>query len=1525
MPRRTLIAIATATVCALACSAVMFTAAARQGGTTRYVYDENGRLSAVILPSGEANIYEYDAAGNVVSVTRRAATVTTILGFNPQSAPAGAQVTIFGTAFSPDASANAVSFNGAAASVVSAAINELVAVVPAGATDGPITVAAPAGTATSTAHFRVARTPVITGFTPNVGAQGVSVNIAGRNFRSYLPENEVRFGGLRAELTASSETSLTALAPFGAKTSKVSVTTPVGETISDEYFFVPQHGYSPGDVEVTGTLAFGASKRVQIGTPQKIALLAFEGASGQRMRLRLSEVTLPSCTVSVFDRDGVTLLSVRPDENGMFTDERVLPRSETYTVRVVPDGNMTGGITLSLYDESGVGTIAPGGPPVNATVAPPARDTHVTFAAAEGLGVSLSLSNAVFATGTIYLYMPGGPLLTKLDFEGGAGFVDARQLPSAGTYTIFVEPRPAAAGDVTLTLHDVRDVVGSLALGGPQSSFTTSVPGQNLRLTFNAEAGEVPVLNFSGVTLGGDSLVSLYAPGGDEPLFTPAPVGPAGGDLQLGELPSAGTYRLQVNPQGPITGSMTLALAAQPDVTGTLAIDGPPLTVPVSVAGQRARVTFEAAAGQRVSLRLSEVTIPSSEVSILRPDGTPLIPAVQVGTEGRTLDAIAIPAAGVYTVKVDPSGRATGSVTLSLSAATGGITPGGGPVTVSVPSPGGSAQLTFRGVAARSVSVVMSDPTFDGPATLVIKNPDGTTLGREWGVSEYFIDAQTLPATGTYTVTVTADEGVSGGVTLMLYDATEMTGTLSPGSVANLSFVTPGQNARLTFAGTAGRPISVNVTGSAIPRASVTLVAPDGTLLGSDDAVTLCGEVECPGQAFIGPLTLPTTGAYVVTVDPMGHHTGSLSLGVHEVPPDLTGTIAPDGPAAQVAVNTPGQNARLTFEAEAGRRFYVKVNEFTFEWFSLAYLNPDGTRGREMSFGRNFVTQIFESDFLPAGGTQTLLIDPLRGTTGTVSLNLYGVPDDVTASITPGGPPASVATTAVAQNARVTFDGVAGQRVSVSVNNVTIPLAQVSLLRPDGAPLAGPSHLGGGLFIDAVTLPVAGRYTILIDPEREHTGGATVALNDAADVHGTIEVNGPAVTVNTASPGQRAILTFNAAAGRWLRAEIVSTTVPRPDSSENPVTVSLFAPDGSSLLSFGAGAADAPPLPAAGTYRLVVDPNGAGTGATTLRLSEVAPAGTISVDGPQVTVSTRNNRTSRLTFSGAAGQRVSMKARTAARVRASIYGPDSALVGQVTGGDLFSPDMMLEPVTLPGAGTYALAFTQIPSSDGFGSVEVTLHNVADVAGAINLDGPALPVNISTYGQNARLTFQGAAGQRLLLDFTDVTVDLSFVSVVSPDGSRLTDSLLFLTPPGMFVELPTLPQAGTYVIFIDPDSTNRGGMSVRLSTAPSDHSAPVTVNGPPAAFTAARGQNAEFAFDGAAGQQVTVNVGVSDSTDCVEVMLLAPDGEIVAAAYECAGGAIQLSAAALPAAGRYVVRIDPVRANAPTFNVGVTSP
>jgi YD repeat-containing protein len=137
------------TLCALA----PFPANAQQGGLTRYVYDANGRLHAVIAPSGEANIYEYDAVGNITTIRRNMATTLEVLDFSPREGVPGTQVTIVGTGFG--ASVNAVSFNGVPAQIVSTNAPQVVVTVPSGAMTGPISLTTPGGTATTSIPFTV--------------------------------------------------------------------------------------------------------------------------------------------------------------------------------------------------------------------------------------------------------------------------------------------------------------------------------------------------------------------------------------------------------------------------------------------------------------------------------------------------------------------------------------------------------------------------------------------------------------------------------------------------------------------------------------------------------------------------------------------------------------------------------------------------------------------------------------------------------------------------------------------------------------------------------------------------------------------------------------------------------------------------------------------------------------------------------------------------------------------------------------------------------------------------------------------------------------------------------------------------------------------------------------------------------------------------------------------------------------------------------------------------------------------------
>jgi len=162
---------------------VVLLAGSAAASTIQYVYDGLGRLVAAVDPSGQATIYSYDAAGNLLSVSNSASTQLSIVAFTPNHGQAGDSVTIIGSAFIPIPSQNTVSFNGTPAGVTSATATTMVVAVPASATSGPISVSNSNGTATSAGSFIIVAAPVITGVNPGVVGRGgaTRVEILGSN------------------------------------------------------------------------------------------------------------------------------------------------------------------------------------------------------------------------------------------------------------------------------------------------------------------------------------------------------------------------------------------------------------------------------------------------------------------------------------------------------------------------------------------------------------------------------------------------------------------------------------------------------------------------------------------------------------------------------------------------------------------------------------------------------------------------------------------------------------------------------------------------------------------------------------------------------------------------------------------------------------------------------------------------------------------------------------------------------------------------------------------------------------------------------------------------------------------------------------------------------------------------------------------------------------------------------------------------------------------------------------------------
>ena len=99
-----------------------------------------------------------------------------------------------------------------------------------------MTVKTPGGTLKSNHIFRV--TPVILSFTPTSGPVGTPVTITGTSFTGAT---KVTFGGVKATtFSVDTDMQVTAYVPTGAKTGKITITTPGGTAVSKDIFTVTQ-------------------------------------------------------------------------------------------------------------------------------------------------------------------------------------------------------------------------------------------------------------------------------------------------------------------------------------------------------------------------------------------------------------------------------------------------------------------------------------------------------------------------------------------------------------------------------------------------------------------------------------------------------------------------------------------------------------------------------------------------------------------------------------------------------------------------------------------------------------------------------------------------------------------------------------------------------------------------------------------------------------------------------------------------------------------------------------------------------------------------------------------------------------------------------------------------------------------------------------------------------------------------------------------------------------------------------------
>lgn len=632
-----------------------------QSAGVSYVYDELGRLVAVTDGNGETAIYAYDAVGNLLSITRRGLTDVSVFEWTPDSGWAGITVTIYGTGFSTTPSQNTVTFNGTTATVTASTATSITTSVPAGATTGPIAVTTPNGSATGATNFIVTAGtsgPAITGFTPSVGVAGTSLAITGTGFQPITANNRVTVGVGRAGLTSNTTTSIDAVVPITGS-GKVKVTTPLGSATSAADFYVPPAPYTAADVDFTSRLTFSQATTAAVSTANHVALAILDGTAGQRVSLKAQPG--PISGVNIYKPDGSLLLQGSTGIFAVLLEPGLLPTAGTYTVLVDPTGAGTGTMGLTVYDVppdvTGALTF---GSPQNVSIGTPGQNARYTFTGTPSQRISLNIGAGL--SGTTSILNPDDSVVVSSLFGPLATFIDVQTLAQNGAYAVVFNPSGPATGSATLTLYNVPpDVTGTLTFGSAQNA-AIGTPGQNARYTFSGSTGQRVSLNI-GAGLSGT--VTIRNP--DDSTLVSSLFGPLAKFIEPQALAQSGTYTVVLDPTGAATGSASLTAYDVPaDVSGSVTINGSAVPVSIGTPGQNASLTFSGTSGQQITVRLTGNTIGMTTVKLLKPDLTVLTSATSL-SGSFNLTQQTLPTTGTYTVVVDPSNAAVGSINVAVT------------------------------------------------------------------------------------------------------------------------------------------------------------------------------------------------------------------------------------------------------------------------------------------------------------------------------------------------------------------------------------------------------------------------------------------------------------------------------------------------------------------------------------------------------------------------------------------------------------------------------------------------------------------------------------------------------------------------------------------------------------------------------------------------------------------------------------------------------------------------------------------
>lgn len=511
----------------------------------------------------------------------------------------------------------------------------------------------------------------------------------------------------------------------------------------------------------------------------------------------------------------------------------------------------------------------------------------------------------------------------------------------------------------------------------------------------------------------------------------------------------------------------------------------------------------------------------------------------------------------------------------------------------------------------------------------------------------------------------------------------------------------------------------------------------------------------------------------------------------------------------------------------------------------------------------------------------------------------------------------------------ILFDGSQGDWLSLQIGNFVINPAgaaiSYSVYRPDNTPLTAGNLAVGNQTLHLPQLPAAGTYVVVI-----RSGSTQVSIDARLESNRSLAGDGSAIAV-TRGAGQSTRVLVTAVAGEQ-KALMVSAMATVPAGTS--LNYEIASPSGAIIrrgTAYGLGGTDLMlPFTATGTYSVSLTPSSFTT-QVNYQLASLSAAA-LPVDGAATPVSiTVPGAGAYLNFAGSAGDNLGLgitgtapDSSPAVGGTFAVYKPDGNLLAStncaITGGPC-----SVNLANLPVTGNYGVIVR--PWSGGTGTLRAWLSR--DLAGSLTSGAP-MAVALARPGQNARLTFLGAAGALYAMQVRRIATAPAtqplVVQVNRPDGTR--HGYAIARGNGETLVLPPLPITGTYTVFIEPDSNAAQGAATATMEVLLDPGQSLAIDAPTLTATiAVTGASARYNFIGTAGQSLGLgiaNLALTNGWDATYTVYK-PDGAALTL-VNCSGaiGRCGSNLVKLAATGTYQVVVRPAYGGVGTFATALST-